>query len=84
MPKEFVGRQLELKQLHDLLRKKTASLITLQGRRRIGKSTLIHHFCTLNQVPCFDFQGLPPRPQLSNRHQLNEFAKTLARASRRV
>lgn len=79
MPKEFVGRKLELKQLNDLLRKKTASMITLQGRRRIGKSTLIHHFCGLNQVPCFDFQGLPRRPQLSNQHQLNEFAKTLAK-----
>ena len=59
--------------------KKTASLNTIQGRRRIGKSTLIHHFCGLNQVPFFVFQGLPPRPQLSNQHQLAEFAKTLAK-----
>lgn len=79
MGKEFVGRVRELGQLHDLLRKRTASLITIQGRRRIGKSTLIRHFCALNQVPIFEFQGLPPRPQLSNQNQLDEFAKILAK-----
>jgi AAA+ ATPase superfamily predicted ATPase len=57
MPREFVGRRHELAQLSDLLRKKTASLITIQGRRRLGKSTLISHFCMLNKISISCVQG---------------------------
>jgi hypothetical protein len=75
----FFGRDEEISQLMDLTRKKNASLITLQGRRRIGKSTLIRHFCTLQNKPCFEFQGLPPRPGQSKHDQLAAFAVTLAK-----
>ena len=37
----FVGRQYELEKLNLLTRKKTASLVVLKGRRRIGKSRLL-------------------------------------------
>ena len=77
--KDFVGRSQELAQLNDLKRKKTASLITMQGRRRIGKSTLIRHFCVTEKLPCFEFQGLPPRTGQSNRDQLGELAATLSK-----
>lgn len=75
----FVGRIEELSRLKDLLYKKSASLVTIQGRRRIGKSTLIRRFCHLEQIPCYEIQGLPPRPKMSNQNQLDEFAKHLAR-----
>ncbi len=75
----FVGRTQELSQLHDLMMKKTSSLITIQGRRRIGKSTLVRHFSVKSNIPCFEFQGLPPRPGQSNGDQLNEFAGRLAK-----
>jgi len=40
----FFGREEELRGLAVLLRKKTPSLVTCRGRRRIGKSTLIREF----------------------------------------
>ena len=40
----FYGRKTYLDQLKSLLEKKTASLVTCRGRRRIGKSTLIEQF----------------------------------------
>lgn len=75
----FVGRSEELTRLKDLLYKKSASLVTIQGRRRIGKSTLIRRFCQLEQIACYEIQGLPPRPKISNKNQLDEFAKHLAK-----
>lgn len=38
---KFIGREAELKALYDLLGKKTASLVVIKGRRRIGKTRLI-------------------------------------------
>jgi len=40
----FYGRREELRKLNGLLGKKTASLVVVSGRRRIGKSTLIQEF----------------------------------------
>ena len=40
----FIGREEQLHDLNSLMRKKTASLVTCRGRRRIGKSSLIIEF----------------------------------------
>lgn len=73
----FVGRKRQLDDLGRLTRKRTASLVTCRGRRRIGKSTLIREFGT--QVDRFlEFEGLPPRPGLTNDDQLRFFARQLA------
>lgn len=40
----FIGRKTELKQLKRQFEKRTASLIVVKGRRRIGKSRLIEEF----------------------------------------
>ena len=40
----FYGRSEELHRLEQLLLKKTASLVVIKGRRRIGKSRLISEF----------------------------------------
>ena len=40
----FVGREKELEKLNVFLKKKSASLIVIRGRRRIGKSRLIEEF----------------------------------------
>ncbi len=34
----FIGRKNELEKLNNLLEKKTASLVVIKGRRRIGKA----------------------------------------------
>jgi hypothetical protein len=36
----FVGRQAELARLSTLFKKKSASLVVVKGRRRIGKSCI--------------------------------------------
>ena len=74
----FVGRSRELSDLRALMRKKTASLVTCRGRRRIGKSTLIREFGK-DADRFLEFEGLPPRPGLSNADQLATFSQQLAR-----
>ncbi|MBF0367689.1 MAG: AAA family ATPase, partial [Oligoflexia bacterium] len=74
----FYGRNEELTLLKEQLAQKRPSLITIQGRRRVGKSTLIKYFASQNQITLFEFQGLPPRPKLSNNDQLKHFASTLS------
>lgn len=75
--KAFVGRKRELSQFAQLLHKRQASLVVCQGRRRIGKSTLIqeagkkaNHF--------FSFSGLAPREGMRAQAQLNAFSERLA------
>lgn len=73
----FIGREQELNDLSRLMRKKSASLVTCRGRRRIGKSTLIREFG--KQADRFlILEGLPPRDGLTNRDQLDFFGEQLA------
>lgn len=76
----FVGREEHLSDLAALLRKKTPSLVTCRGRRRIGKSTLIHEFAKQARR-LIAIEGLAPRPGLANRDQLQAFSRQLARQS---
>ena len=73
----YVGRERETAELLELRRKRTASLVVIKGRRRIGKSTFIRqsakHFDRL-----LAFEGLAPRDGLSARQQLAAFAEQLA------
>lgn len=74
--KEFFGRKNELDQLQRLAQKKTANLIAILGRRRIGKSTLIKKW-SVDFKNYYEFQGLFPSSQISNQDQLNEFSEKL-------
>jgi len=77
----FVGREQQIRDLRNLMRKRSPSLVTCRGRRRIGKSTLIREFA--KEFACFlEFEGLPPRPGLSNADQLNAFSEQLARQTK--
>jgi uncharacterized protein len=40
----FVGREAEIQELKELQQRNIASLVIVQGRRRIGKSRLIEEF----------------------------------------
>ena len=73
----FVGRDFELGQLGRLERLKKAALVVCRGRRRIGKSTLIQQFGR-KYGQFSEFQGLAPRADISNRHQLDHFSNQLA------
>lgn len=72
----FVGRENELKSLKNLLEKKTASLVVIRGRRRIGKSRLVTEFA--KGMKFFAFAGLPPKKNTTAQMQRDEFAKQLS------
>src|SRR5580658_2124123 len=73
----FIGRERESEEFRQFLRKKTASLIVCQGRRRIGKSTFFRH-CAKEADHFLVFEGLPPRDKIGRRDQLAVFAERLA------
>jgi hypothetical protein len=73
----FIGRTEDLAKLDRLLKKSTASLVVVWGRRRIGKSTLIKKFG--EKMRFLKFEGLPPHSQTSKQTQLEEFGRQLGR-----
>lgn len=74
----FWGREEELGELNSLSGKKTSSLIVLQGRRRIGKSSLLEEFG--NKYGKFvEISGLAPGKGNSRQQQLDNFAEQLSK-----
>lgn len=74
-PDTFTGRKNHLEKLKKLFRKKTASLVVVRGRRRIGKSRLIEEFAKGHLF--HHFTGLAPTPQTTAQFQREEFARQL-------
>ena len=74
----FIGRAQELNELKSLLKKKTASLVVLKGRRRIGKSRLAEEFGTFFTKTLI-FAGLPPDEETTAASERSDFAAQLAR-----
>lgn len=73
----FLGRQKELAQLNQLFEKNIASFVCVLGRRRIGKSTLIHEFAK----PYKNFiriQGLAPSESSGKKDQLDHFSEEIS------
>lgn len=71
----FVGRDQALKRLKLLLGKKSASLVVVKGRRRIGKSRLIEEFGKEHRF--LQFAGLPPEKNITAQSQRDSFASRL-------
>ncbi len=71
----FIGRKAPLEKLKKLFRKKTASLVVVRGRRRIGKSRLLEEFAKKEKF--YLFTGLPPTPKTTPQSQREEFARQL-------
>lgn len=74
----FIGREAQLDRLAGLWQKKTPSLVTCRGRRRIGKSTLVEEFARRTAKRFLRFSGLPPAPGQTDADQRREFAGQLA------
>ena len=77
MQHSFIGRKRELFMLGELFNKKSASLVVIRGRRRIGKSRLAQEFA--NKTPHYIFSGLPPTAEVSSADQKEEFARQIQR-----
>lgn len=73
----FIGREPEIATLKDLLNKKSASLIVVRGRRRIGKSRLLAKFG--KEMKSFFFSGIPLVEKTNARLQREEFAGQMER-----
>ncbi len=77
-PSQFIGRQIEMNRLEGLLDKKSASLIVVRGRRRIGKSRLLTEFG--KEMKSFFFSGNPPVRKTTAQTQRDDFSRQLERA----
>ena len=73
----FIGREPEMARLKGLLSKRSASLIVVRGRRRIGKSRLLAEFG--KEMKSFFFSGMPPVPKMNAQLQREEFANQMER-----
>lgn len=71
----FVGREEELSELNLLLNKKSASLVVINGRRRIGKSRLVREFGKKHKL--YTLSGIPPNKNTTAQSQREEFARQL-------
>lgn len=72
----FVGRQRELSHLLRLRSKRTASLVVVKGRRRVGKSRLAREFGK-HFDRCVILTGLPPDRRVDAQAQRDDFAQQL-------
>jgi AAA+ ATPase superfamily predicted ATPase len=71
----FIGRKEELKQLNLLLDKRSASLVVVRGRRRVGKSRLIEEFAKKHRF--LRFSGIPPTNDVTAQSQRDIFFQQL-------
>lgn len=74
----FFGREQEMTDLLALWGKRTGSLITCRGRRRIGKSTLIEKFAEKSDAFFIKIEGLRPKAGYSRETELAAFAEQLS------
>ncbi len=75
---KFIGREVELSRLKGLLDNRSASLIVVRGRRRIGKSRLLSEFG--KEMRSLFFSGIPPSKKTTAQSQRDEFAYQIERA----
>lgn len=76
MSSSFIGRQQELQDLNKLFKKNTASLVVIQGRRRVGKSRLVEEFA--KNTKFLEFSGILPTKKTTIQSELDEFARQLS------
>ena len=74
----FVGRKEQLEALSQLWGKRTSSLVTCRGRRRIGKSTLVEEFARRTADHFINIVGLPPRKGMTDLAQRKNFCAELS------
>lgn len=73
---ELIGRKAEIQVLHDALASGEAEMVSVIGRRRVGKTFLVKRVCGEHlSFAITGIQGAPLNEQLSNFHyQLQEYS----------
>ena len=74
----FIGRTEILDRLDGLWQKSSPSLVTVRGRRRIGKSTLVAEFARRTADHFVSIDGQAPGNGVNNTVQLRSFMEQLA------
>jgi uncharacterized protein len=78
----FYGRAAELQSLVALTHKRTASLVVIKGRRRIGKSRLAEELGKhVPQYKSIHLQGLAPTQKITAAQEREDFAQQISRAA---
>lgn len=72
---KFIGRKDDLAHLNGLLHKRSASLVVVRGRRRIGKSRLVEEFGKNHRF--LRFSGVPPTQDVTAQSQRDLFVQQL-------
>lgn len=75
--KHVIGREDELKQLNSAVHSKQSEFVAIYGRRRIGKTFLIHHYCSSAKAIYFHMTGIKDG---TYEEQLNAFTESLSEA----
>ncbi len=78
---QFVGRQLELRQLSAFYQAKQAGLLILYGRRRVGKTSLLTHWLERQKPPNAFFWTATTH---GSAYQLGDFTQTIMRLDPRL
>jgi AAA+ ATPase superfamily predicted ATPase len=73
---KFIGRYKELDELEQLLKKQSASLVVIRGRRRVGKTRLIKEF--VSDKKSWLFEGPTPDSKMNKQRQLDNFSKQVS------
>lgn len=74
----FYGREDLMNQLNALWSKRTSSLVTCRGRRRVGKSTLIRRFAEKSHARFIKIEGERPDGGTTAETELTTFSEQLA------
>jgi uncharacterized protein len=74
---KFIGRKHELEILNRFLKKDSASMLVVRGRRRIGKSRLIEEFAAPYKF--YSFAGLAPTDKTTAQIQRDDFVGQMAK-----
>ena len=75
----FIGRETELQRLRDLTQKRSASMVVIKGRRRVGKSRLVQEFARQQAgYRFYQFSGLAPVDGVTDQSQRDAFAYALS------
>lgn len=74
----FIGRKTELKKLDKIVKKNKSSFVAVYGRRRIGKTAIIRHFCQVNNIHKIEFSGTVDQTKAQ---QIKSFVRYIERSS---
>jgi AAA+ ATPase superfamily predicted ATPase len=79
--KMFISRSKELAYLEDLIDKKRSSFVVVYGRRRIGKTEIIRHFISKNNLISLEITGVYGASRIN---QINSFVRNIKNSARNL